>query len=145
MGSINFNVGFRGEKRDTLGYKVKDIAIPIEINQNNYDIKANFDLNAIKESLHNIFQWFKGERILNPEFGNPLIEYIYEPINNKTAQQISVALKNSITTWDGRIVIKQLSVEADPDSNQYNIILYYDVPILDLYNLDYKKLVTIEE
>lgn len=145
MGSLNFNVGFRKEKRDVTGFKLKDITLPIQINSNNYDIKAEYDLNAIKNSLHNMFSWYKGERILNPNFGNPLIEYIYEPINSNTAKQISVAITNNITAWDSRIQIKKVDVIANPDANQYNINIYYDIPLLKLYNLEYNKLVTIEE
>ena len=40
------------------------------------------NVNAIKNSLHNIFSWTPGERILNPEFGSKLRKLLYEGITD---------------------------------------------------------------
>lgn len=144
MGSINYNVGYIEEQRNERGYKLKDISIPIKINRNNYDIQAEFDLQAVEQSIHNIFHWYRGERILNQEFGNPLIQYIYEPINEDTSRKIGASLKNALNAWDGRINVIEVRVIPYEDDNQYDITVLYDVPILNLYSMDYNKLVTID-
>lgn len=145
MGSVNFNVGFLEQKIDRKGYKFKDFDIPVGINNNNYDIKALKDLNCIKNSIDNIFHWFRGERILNPLFGNPILEFIYEPINDDTSRKIGVAIKNAIESWDYRIIIQNMSVIPNEDQNQYNIEIVYDVPIMDLREVNYSKTVTLED
>ncbi len=145
MASLEFNVGFLENERDELGFKSKDLAVAVEINKNNYDIRDMRDLDSVKDSLHNIFSWIKGERILNPLFGNPIIEYIYETITPETANKISSAIGGAIETWDGRIRVKLIDVQPDADNNQYDIKVYYDVPFLSLHGLEYNKIVTIEE
>ena len=145
MASIDFNVGFLDNERDELGFKIKDLTVAVEINKNNYDIKDNLDLDAIRSNIGNIFHWMKGERILNPLFGNPIMEYIYEPIVPDTAKRIGAAISNAIQTWEPRVSIKNMNVNPDPDNNQYDITVYYDVPILNLYSLEYNKLITLEE
>jgi phage baseplate assembly protein W len=132
MASINFNAGYNFNKRDELGFKYKDISVPISRDPNNYDLAANFDLQAIKQSLRNIFDWSPGERILNPEFGNPLLEFMYEPINAETAQRIASSLRRSIGLWEPRVRIENLKILPKPDDNEYYIELTYSIPSLKI-------------
>jgi len=145
MGSVNFNVGFNDKVRDDLGFKAKDIEIPVKINENNYDIGQLTDSEAIYNSISNIFHWYKGERILNPEFGNPLLEYIYEPINERTSKNIAIAMKNAIELWEPRVELQLVEVTPNPDAQEYVISIRYSVPVLDLYNLDYNKTIYVGE
>lgn len=143
MGSVNFNVGFNDNVRDDLGFKSKDIDIPVKLNDNNYDIAQLTDTDSILNGINNIFHWYKGERILNPEFGNPLLEYVYEPINERTSKNIAVAMKNAIELWEPRVSLDMVQVTPNPDTQEYHVVVKYSVPILDTYNLEYNKTIYV--
>ena len=61
----------------------KDIAAPLPTN-----FAALTDVNAIKQSIDNIFTWRLGERIINPGFGNIIYNYVYEPITDITLKNL---------------------------------------------------------
>lgn len=44
----------------------------IDVDYSGYKIAKSINVNAVKQSVHNIFSWMLGERILNPEFGTNL-------------------------------------------------------------------------
>ena len=66
---------------------------------------SNFDEQAVKSALNNIFKFRLGEEILEPMFGNDLYRYLYEPMNKYTAEKISKTIKQMIGTWEPRISI----------------------------------------
>ena len=46
-------------------------------NKSHFKLEKNINVNAIKQSIKNIFSWIPGERIINPEFGSKLRSYLY--------------------------------------------------------------------
>lgn len=54
---------------------------------------SNVDLRAIKAALKNIFSFYPGQEILNPEFGNKLYKYIYEPMSDLVEVDIKRTIK----------------------------------------------------
>jgi len=137
MGSITFNAAFAQEESKSKNWRFKDIDIPIVKDSANFDLQANFDLDAIRNSLRNIFNWRKGERILNPEFGNPLNDYMYEPITDETARSIGASIKNAINTWEPRVRIVSVNVFPDEDSNEYYVEIEVNVPTLNINSITY--------
>lgn len=63
------------------------------INNKLYKIDNLINLKAILNSLHNIFNWTPGERILNPEFGSKLHQLLYEGITPTTEELIASEIK----------------------------------------------------
>lgn len=110
----------------TQGYIYKDISFPISD-----DFTANFDTNAVKQSISNIFSWRRGQRILDPLFGNVIYEYVYEPINDITLKN----LRNSILDmlkYEPRIDIISLDLTPSPDENAIYVKLQYLIPKLNM-------------
>ena len=87
MANISFNVGF-GNRTINRDYKFKDLALDIRVDLVDRDLKELTDIAAINNSVANLFFWRKGTRILLPEYGNSLYEYLAEPINALTARNI---------------------------------------------------------
>ena len=46
-----------------------------------YEITSGLDVEAVKISMRNLFNFLPGERILDPEYGNTVLEYLYHGIN----------------------------------------------------------------
>jgi phage baseplate assembly protein W len=141
MGSIVFNAGFNQELRDENGFKFKDLDVPVKIDEVNFDLKPLIDLNSIRNSIRAIFSWRKGERVLNPEFGNPLYEYIGEPMNEETSKNIGNALITALNKWEPRVSVIKIQVDANEDQNEYRITLTYSVPSMDIEPQTYSNVV----
>ena len=77
MGSLNINIGFRREKTNK-GFRFKDLQIPITLTTSKNDVSSNYDVESVKQSIINLFRWVKGERVLEPEYGNPILDVVYE-------------------------------------------------------------------
>jgi hypothetical protein len=63
---------------DRINSILKDMSI--------YKIDHLINIYAIRNSLHNIFTWRPGERVLNPEFGSRLYQLLYEGIIPETEE-----------------------------------------------------------
>ena len=57
----------------------KSMTLP-ETDAPGYFVGKLVNAKAVKNSLKQIFSWVPGERVLNPEFGCRLREYLYEGI-----------------------------------------------------------------
>jgi hypothetical protein len=65
----------------------------ILLSENKFKVANLKDIEAIKNSLHNIFTWIPGERILNPEFGCNLRRLLYNGITEFNKEQIAAEVR----------------------------------------------------
>ncbi len=89
------------------------------------DILVDTDIDAIKNSIRNIFTTRKGQKILTPEFGSSLEQYLFEPITEIYARAIGDDILTSIEKYEPRIQVLKVLVAPIPDENQYNISVSY--------------------
>lgn len=94
---------------------------PVETN----DILVDHDYEAIKNSLRNIFTTKRGQKILNPNFGFSLEQYLFSPITDVNARAIGSAILDGITKYENRISVSNINITANPDENLYYIAIYY--------------------
>ena len=91
---------------------------------------SNYDDGAIKQSLRNLFMFRQGEEILQPEFGNELYRYLYQPIMSMTADKIVRTIKQMLERWEPRIQIVDIPIEADEQHQCYYVQINYLIPTL---------------
>jgi len=96
------------------------------------DIRHSVDESAIMNSIKNIFNTSPGEKILNPTFGLNLSQWLFEPVSEFRAQEIGEAIFNGLSKWEPRVNLKNVSVVADADNNQYQIKLAITIPQLNI-------------
>lgn len=89
------------------------------------DILVDTDLDAIKNSVRNIFSTRKGQKLLTPEFGSSLEQYLFEPITEIYARAIGDDILTSLEKYEPRIEVLKVLVLPNPDQNQYNISVAY--------------------
>lgn len=94
------------------------------------DLNVSLDIAAVKNSVSNILSTKKGEKILNPEFGLRIQDFLFEPVTDATATAISNEILNAVTLFEPRVQIVQLQVIPYPDLYQYVINLALRVPTL---------------
>lgn len=101
------------------------------------DLKVDYDLNAIKNSLRNMFLTNRGEKLLNPYFGIGLANFVFDQVTQSTAKAIGDAILTNITTFEPRVQVNKVNVIANEDDNSYVINIILSVPQLkaELVNL----------
>jgi len=94
---------------------------PIDSN----DIKVDTDIEAIKNSIRNIFSTRKGQKLLNPDFGTSLEQFLFQSVTEFQANIIGNTILNDLKKYEPRVEVLKVEVVMLPDDNQYNVKLYY--------------------
>lgn len=105
--------------------------------QTQLDLHTSVDEGAIMNSLKNIFTTNPGEKILDPTFGLNLTQWLFEPLNEFTAQEIGEAIIEGIETFEPRVNIKNVSVDMNVDRNEYRLELVLTIPSLNIIDKTY--------
>ena len=132
------------------GYLYKDLFLDLELqvyynkqlNKNVIlkDVQGSYDLQAIKNSIVNIFLTSPGQKILNPEFGIDLRRYLFEPVNSSTAYRIKYDINTKLPGQEPRIQLLKVNVDAITDAQEYYIAMQIDIPSLNAYGITLKSL-----
>lgn len=72
------------------------------------------DDHSVREVLLNILLTRPGERLMRPEFGAGLLDFMHQPNNETTRHLLANVVRKSIQQWEPRIVVE--TVEVVPDS-----------------------------
>ncbi len=96
------------------------------------DIKASFDIAAIKNSLQNLFNTIPGQRFLFPKYGLDLYQFLFEPVTETNGNIIGNKIFTSINIYEPRVSVNNVEVILDPDNNQYIINILIDIPDLKI-------------
>jgi phage baseplate assembly protein W len=82
---------------------------------------------AIKNNLINFFLTNPGERYLNPNFGGGLRAFIFEQITNDNLDFLREDINKKISNYFPNILVNELTVTGQQDTNQITVILKYSV------------------
>lgn len=104
---------------------------PTNSNKNTQDLKIDYDEKAIYNSIRNIFNTKKGQKILNPTFGLDLEQYLFENISKENGETIGRTIYEELALYEPRIVVNDVTVVARPNNNQYNITISITIPSLN--------------
>lgn len=88
------------------------------------DVSMSYDAQAVIRSIKNLLLTRPFERLFQPELSSNIDFSLFEPITNLTAQQIKDEITRVIGNWEPRATIASLDVQADPDKNGYNVLLF---------------------
>ena len=107
--------------QNTQKWQYRDIGFPFDD-----DISSNVDVNAIRGSISNILHWKKGQRILNPQFGNDLNSFLYEIMNNATISNIEKSVE-ALLSLEPRINVINIDVVPKNEHNEIIINVQYAI------------------
>jgi phage baseplate assembly protein W len=108
------------------------------------DVDSLFDLEAVQNSIATVFTTAPGQKILNPTFGLDLRMYLFEPISENSAFFIRDDIFNNLSTYEPRVVVRNVSVKPNVDEQLYEITLQIDVPQLNIYGVSLKNTLNSE-
>lgn len=109
-------------------YSDFDIELP---KQNDGDIQRDIDIEAVKNSIQNIFTTRQGTRRMLPEFAAPYNHILFEPMDDYTAHRLGNMLVDGIQKWDDRVIIENLNVNSNYDQMRYECILTFRIESLE--------------
>lgn len=105
-------------------------------NSNNLnDIKVNYDVDAVRNSIVNIFTTSPGEKVLSPQFGIDLTYFLFEPCTEATADIIADLILRELPRFEPRITVNKLDIEVLPDEQAYNVNMQLSIPSLNVTGL----------
>ena len=130
-------------KRSFLG---KGIGFPFAVDGQGHLRMTEGDRN-IEESLLLILGTAPGERVMRPDFGCEIHEYVFKPNNATTASLVSYYAREAIVKWEPRV--ESVRVRAYPDRLLENVmrveITYRVIRTNDLKNMVYPFYLRREE
>lgn len=69
----------------------------------------------VREAIWIILSTAPGERLMHPDFGCGIHDYVFAPNNAHTAGQVAFRVEEALLRWEPRIELEEVAVEADPD------------------------------
>jgi|TARA_R100000081_G_C4809979_1_gene170415 phage baseplate assembly protein W len=97
---------------------------------------------AIKTNLINYFLTGRGERFLNPTFGNKLQPLLFEQLTQEKVKEINATVTEDIENLFPRVQPMQINTIGDPDTNTVQFSMSYklrdsniqDEVVINFYN-----------
>jgi phage baseplate assembly protein W len=102
----------------------RDIDISLDYKHDG-DIRDNEGIDAIKNSIINIFKTFQGSRRMVPSFALPIFNLLFEQIDEITLDSLETRIFHAIELWEDRIYVTNLKVKGDPDNNKIDVKLEF--------------------
>jgi uncharacterized protein len=96
--------------------------------ESNGSVAAAVYEDDIRQAIEIIIFTNRGERVMRPEFGAGLNEFIFENVSTTTLALIETRVRETLIAWEARIDIEQVSVTSDRgERNKLSIDLTYTV------------------
>ena len=91
------------------------LAFPIELDENNQLKISRYEM-AVQQSIWTILGTAKGERMMRPDFGCGIHDFVFSANSASTIAQIVSEVRQSLIEWEPRIDI--LDIDVTPDENE---------------------------
>jgi phage baseplate assembly protein W len=93
----------------------------------------------VRQAVRIILETGRGERVMRPDFGAGLDDFLFEPVNTTTCALLRHRVEEALHTWEPRIRIEALEVLPNRGANgRIDIVLEYSIRATNtFYNLVY--------
>ena len=99
---------------------------PVEVDEAGKIALSEYE-DDIREAIRIILMTAKGERVMRPDFGAGLHEFVFASMSVTTMGSIQAAVQNALIEWEPRVQV--LTVVVEPDQGEIGKMLI---------NLDYR-------
>jgi len=91
------------------------------------DILKVTGADAIKRSILNLLKVSQFERLMNPNMGSRIRDYLFEPINKLTSIRLQNAIEDNIRAFEPRAELFSVDVKSIPDNNEYRLLIVFGI------------------
>lgn len=103
-----------------------NISFPLDGLNNANTLAWASDNQSVRDVIWNILLTRPGERLMRPEFGAGLRQFIHHPNNETTRRLIADVAIKAITRWERRIDLLALNIVSEPAQlNQIVLHIHY--------------------
>jgi phage baseplate assembly protein W len=102
-------------------------AFPPEVAPDHSLEMAAYD-DDIRQAIRIILGTNPGERVMRPDFGAGLDEFLFDPLNTSTLSRVQVRVRGALVDWEPRIDVLEVKVTRDDgEHNKLLIVVGYRV------------------
>jgi hypothetical protein len=112
---------------DVNAFLGRGFKFPVQVDEITGKMKTSAYEEDIKEAIYLILMTKKGERIMKPEFGCGVHDYVFGTMDYTSLSMMERAIRESLTLWEPRIT--DLNVDLMVDEEKEGCILV---------NIDYR-------
>jgi phage baseplate assembly protein W len=105
--------------------KFRDLDLDMLVHPLTNDIVGRADVDAINGSVIHIIKTQRGERVFQSDFGSTIYHSLFEPMITETRVILTAAIKQAINTFEPRVELIGVEVNADEDRNGYDVTIAY--------------------
>jgi phage baseplate assembly protein W len=81
----------------------------------------------VRQAILIILQTNRNERVMRPEFGAGLRDFVFEPVNTTTMALVKTRVQESLIDWEPRIDVTSVTVSTADALNKLLIDIAYTV------------------
>ncbi len=108
------------EQEGAKGFLGVGWKFPVQVDENTGRIKTSHHEEDIQEAIRLIIMTCKGERLMRPDFGCGLQDFLFDGMDYDTTSQMRQEIQRSLTNWEPRIT----DVEVDVEMNEGKLMIH---------------------
>ncbi|WP_029202282.1 GPW/gp25 family protein [Ornithinimicrobium pekingense] len=103
------------------------------------EVRLEAGAEKVRQAIRLILDTRRGERVMRPDFGAGLEDFLFEPVGTTTSALIRQRVETALIVWEPRIDVHEVAVDvADRRSGRLHITISYRVRATNtFYNLVY--------
>ena len=105
----------------------KDISLSFKPHPVTKDLPILKNENAIRRSVRNIVETIPTEKFFDSDFGSDVYKSLFDFVDYGTASIIEDQIKSSIENFEPRVDNIQIQVDPRPDSNEFEVVVAFDI------------------
>lgn len=86
---------------------------PLQRNQDGTITLSRYE-DDVREAIWIILSTAPGERVMRPDFGCGIYDYVFAPNDTHTAGLVRFHVEDALTRWEPRIDLQEVQVQPDP-------------------------------
>ncbi|MGH3943138.1 MAG: GPW/gp25 family protein [Pseudonocardiaceae bacterium] len=94
-------------------------AFPVRLDDDHHVLMTSSGDEAIRQSIWMILGTARGERVMRPDFGCGISDFVFDVHDAGTTHSICEAVREALTHWEPRIEV--LDVAAVPDAGDLDV------------------------
>lgn len=112
------------EKREYIG---KGWGFPPEFSKSKGGVHITEGVEDIQKSLEILFTTTRGERVMRPDYGADLLQFLFEPLDTTMKTYVKELVRDAILFHEPRIRLIDLELETVDEEGRLQMDLTYEV------------------